>query len=333
MDTIEEILRRLSNQGLVDGYQSISEQMRESLVTSGVLYAGESALERIDEENQRYLKELTNLSLGYGLRTATDRILEEQDLAVRLALSNSYANLTGTQFLAERELLSQQALVDQLEAIVSPTASMKSALADLAVPSSIEQAIRSLDVSGHLIGEFAFQGGHEQDSSEEEGDAEESPIREEVGSRIIQVNYFPQKLFEAIRNEPKLMKGLHPREFEEFTAELLGKLGFSAIQLTSRSGDGGRDVVATIVVNEIPIIMGFECKQYNESNKIGPDILRALLGSVAHGPTKASKGVLVTTSSFTAGARTFMAAEALIDGKDFNGLVRWLQIVGSSDGG
>ena len=79
--------------------------------------------------------------------------------------------------------------------------------------------------------------------------------------------------------------------------------------------------------------MAFECKKYSESRKIGPDILRALLGTVSHGRTKASMGVLVTTSSFTSGALSYIAAEASIDGKDFKALSKWLASVDKGGNG
>lgn len=329
MNAIDEILRQLSKQGVLNGIQSEVDRMRDSLALSGAYNFGKTALERFEEENRRQIEQLTYLNAGYGLTSVTQE-LAQQDLGLRLALSNSYANLTGAQVWAKQGLLSQHELVRHLEDIVSPLASVKSALSQSALPESVASALSQLGIADHLIGEFAYTGAVNHEQEEE---IEESPLREEVESRIIQVNYLPQKIFEAIRNEPKLMRGLDPRKFEEFTAELLAKLGFTGIQLTPRSGDGGRDIVATQEVNQIPIVMAFECKKYAESNKIGPDILRALLGTVAHSRTKASIGVLVTTSSFTTGARTFMAAEALIDGKDFNALAKWLVKAGSRAGG
>ena len=152
---------------------------------------------------------------------------------------------------------------------------IRNLLAEERVPSDILSSIQQLDILGGLIGEFAYPNESTEDSAGNELAGEE---REEVESRIVQVEFLPQRLFDAIRNEPKLMRGLEPRQFEEFTADLLSKLGFGGIQLTPRSGDGGRDIIATRVVNDIPVVMAFECKKYAESNKIGPNFLRALLG-------------------------------------------------------
>lgn len=147
---------------------------------------------------------------------------------------------------------------------------------------------------------------------------------DEVHQRLETVQFLPVALLDAIAENPELMIGMDPRDFEKLVAQLLESLEFENIILTPRSGDGGRDVIATKFIAGIPLLFSFECKRY--SNKIGLDIMRGLLGSVAHGPTKVNKGVLVTTSSFTSGAEEFIVSEPLVDGKDFNDLVSWLNV-------
>jgi HJR/Mrr/RecB family endonuclease len=120
------------------------------------------------------------------------------------------------------------------------------------------------------------------------------------------------------------MHRLTPREFEEFTAEILGALGFRDIILTPRAADGGRDVIASQEVNGIPLMFYFECKKYAEGHKVQLDTLRALLGVVAHNSTEANIGVLVTTSSFTAGAKKLILSECRLDGKDYDGIIGWV---------
>ena len=84
-------------------------------------------------------------------------------------------------------------------------------------------------------------------------------------------------------------------------------------------------MVATQQVNEIPVLCAFECKRYAEDNRVGVAALRGLLGTIAHHRTKANIGVLVTTATFTRGSREFIISEALIDGRDFNDIVKWLR--------
>ena len=120
------------------------------------------------------------------------------------------------------------------------------------------------------------------------------------------------------------MREVQPREFEYFVAYLVDEVGFRNVEVTPRSGDGGRDIVAVKNINGIPLIFSFKCKQYKPDNKIRLDTMRALLGTVTHDRTKSNIGVLVTTSYFTKGSREFILSEPSIDGKDFDDVVKWI---------
>ena len=73
----------------------------------------------------------------------------------------------------------------------------------------------------------------------------------------------------------------------------------------------------------IPILFAFECKRYK--NAVGPDIMRALLGTTTYRETRANTGVLVTTSTFSPGAQRFILTEPSVEGRDFDGIVDWLR--------
>ena len=94
--------------------------------------------------------------------------------------------------------------------------------------------------------------------------------------------------------------------------------------MTPRSGDKGRDVLATKRVHGISILFAFECKRFAPSRAVGVGVARALLGVVTHGDTRANVGVLVTTSRFTKGARRFILTEPSLDSRDFEGVANWL---------
>ena len=115
-------------------------------------------------------------------------------------------------------------------------------------------------------------------------------------------------------------------------AALVDELGFENVVLTPRSGDEGRDVVATMTVHGISMVCAFECKRYAQDRPVGPDIARALLGVITHGSTRATKGIVVTTSSFTPAATKFILTEPSLDGRDFDGVVKWLQTYASKRG-
>lgn len=202
-------------------------------------------------------------------------------------------------------------LLDQLRELHSPS----SLFADY------RRMLEMLGEHPTFIGEFEI----DEDVDDEGSEGDPILLPEEVHDRLVQVEYIPERLVNAIYESPELMRGLEPREFEKFIAEILRGLGFQNIELTSQSGDGGRDIVAVQHLNGIPILMNFECKRYAESRKIGPGPLRSLLGVCNTADTAANIGVLVTTSTFTQGARKLLVGETRLDGKDFNDLTLWLE--------
>ncbi len=149
-------------------------------------------------------------------------------------------------------------------------------------------------------------------------------LGEEEKSALISVNYLPFKLIVKILRSPHEVKNLTPNQFEEFVADTLIALGFSDVILTPRSRDGGKDVIASHQINGIPLSFYFECKKYADGNKIQLETLRALLGTLAHDARNVNKGVLVTTSTFTKGSNDFILSEARLDGKDYDGILGWI---------
>jgi restriction endonuclease Mrr len=143
--------------------------------------------------------------------------------------------------------------------------------------------------------------------------------------RLVRVDQVPFQVLQTIISDPRHLHGLTPRQFEEFVAELVEGLGFKNVILTPVSGDGGRDVIASKLVHDIPITFYFECKKYAEGNKVQLATLRSLLGVVAHHATEANIGVLVTTSTFTRGCRELIASECRLDGKDYQGIMEWVR--------
>ena len=153
---------------------------------------------------------------------------------------------------------------------------------------------------------------------------ENLPIDEEQRSSLIIVDRLPLRILSRILKNPTEVRNITPRQFEEFIAELLSELGFNNVILTPRSRDGGKDVIASHSVQGIPLTFYFECKKYAEGNKIQLDTMRSLLGTVAHDSRKVNKGILVTTSTFTKGCKEFILAESRVDGKDYDGVLGWI---------
>ena len=183
--------------------------------------------------------------------------------------------------------------------------------------------------TANFLGEFGL--------AEEDRSRDPEALEEQVDQQIIElapgdayerlkiVRFVPVTTLDQIAHDPEIMRALSSRQFESFVAGLIEKLGFEDVVLTPPSRDGGRDILATQTVHGIPIMFAFECKKYAPDRPIGPAIARALLGVISHGETRATKGVLVTTSYFTKATNDFILTEPKLDGRDFDDVVEWLR--------
>jgi Restriction endonuclease len=142
-----------------------------------------------------------------------------------------------------------------------------------------------------------------------------------------------QELILTLKSSPDLMREISPREFEEVVTEIFRAKNFE-VGLTKRTNDGGKDIIA-IHTDELGIKNKYfiECKRYSEDKKIGVALVRALQGvkNTKDGPNKT---ILVTTSTFTSGAKKFVEKEASskwdITLADYETLIGWLNDYNSS---
>lgn len=115
-------------------------------------------------------------------------------------------------------------------------------------------------------------------------------------------------------------------EFERDVVRLLKALGYDVKhQASNRSGDGGVDVFAyDPKANENWAI---QCKCYSGHHKVGPDVIRELYGSMTSYP-EGTKGMVVTTSTFTTGAEeeAQKMGITLIDGLQFADLAASIKL-------
>jgi len=114
-----------------------------------------------------------------------------------------------------------------------------------------------------------------------------------------------EQLLCQINRCPGKLRGLHPRQFEAFVAEIWKRFGY-VVELTARTRDGGRDVIA-VKHREVSLRFLIECKHFDCNRKVGVAIVRSLYGVKMH--ERATKAILATTSSFTKGALDFLAAQ------------------------
>ena len=96
-----------------------------------------------------------------------------------------------------------------------------------------------------------------------------------------------------------VLKDMSPEAFERLCQRLLRESGFIEVQVTRRTGDGGIDghgIIRLAGLISFPVV--FQCKRYTGS--VGPEIVQAFRGATQG---RADKGLLLTTGTFTRGAR------------------------------
>lgn len=111
---------------------------------------------------------------------------------------------------------------------------------------------------------------------------------------------FNDEFVRALARNPKDIYSLAPREFEVLIAALLEDLGWE-IELTPQTKDGGKDIVATIPFGAGKLLGIVECKKYSPGKKVGIEMVERFVYTIRE-KTRASLGMMMTTSFFTQGA-------------------------------
>ena len=117
-----------------------------------------------------------------------------------------------------------------------------------------------------------------------------------------------------------ILHNMDPYGFERLAQRLLRECGFSDVQVTKKSCDGGIDGNGKLAINGIfSFHVAFQCNRYKGS--VGASEIRDFRGSLS---TNIEKGVMITTGTFSKAAREeasspgkkqidLMDGEALID--------------------
>ena len=123
-----------------------------------------------------------------------------------------------------------------------------------------------------------------------------------------------------------ILRGLKPDAFERLCQRILRESGFTKVEVTGRSGDGGIDGAGVLRVNLISFHVRFQCKRY--AGSVGASEIRDFRGAMVG---RADKGLFLTTGRFTSDAareavRDGAPAIDLIDGLGLLELLRKLQL-------
>lgn len=142
--------------------------------------------------------------------------------------------------------------------------------------------------------------------------------------RCVAIPWFEIVAF--LEKDPTAAYAIDPFKWEEIIAGAYIEAGFDEVVLTPRSGDNGRDVVAT--KKGIGSIRIFDqVKAYKPGHLVTAEEVRALAGTL-FAAQNVSKGVVTTTSDFAPRIETHDFVKSLIpyrlELKNKNALLQWL---------
>ena len=146
--------------------------------------------------------------------------------------------------------------------------------------------------------------------------SETSDVQEEATEEVWQ-----QRLYQLLTEK------LSPSAFERLVQRLLRESGFTQVEVTGRSGDGGIDGRGIARVHGLlSFHVLFQCKRYRGS--VGPHEIRDFRGAMVG---RTDKGLFITTGTFTSAAineakRDGAPAIDLIDGNDLAEKLKELKI-------
>lgn len=122
------------------------------------------------------------------------------------------------------------------------------------------------------------------------------------------------------------LQQLHPSAFERLCQRLLRESGFTRVEVTGKTGDGGIDGAGVLRVNLLSFQVIFQCKRWQGS--VGSGVVRDFRGAMVG---RADKGLIITTGTFTAEARREATRDGapaidLIDGDTLCELLKDLRV-------
>lgn len=95
-----------------------------------------------------------------------------------------------------------------------------------------------------------------------------------------------------------VVQTMPPSSFEKLCQRVLRESGFTQVEITGRSGDGGIDGIGVLRIALLSFQVFFQCKRYKGS--VGAPAIRDFRGAMVG---RTDKGLLVTTGSFTPEAK------------------------------
>lgn len=133
-------------------------------------------------------------------------------------------------------------------------------------------------------------------------------------------------ILRKLTERPQLAYELDPRRWEEIVARFMEERGYQ-VELTPASRDDGRDIHVVRKDEFGSALILVECKRYAPDRPVGLAVVDRLYGVVER--ERATQGLVVTTSHFTAGARRVERQnERRLSLADYNAFLSWLRNAG-----
>ncbi len=124
----------------------------------------------------------------------------------------------------------------------------------------------------------------------------------------------------------EVVGAMEPAAFERLCQRILRESGFTKVDVTGRSGDGGIDGFGVLRMNLVSFHVLFQCKRWKSS--VGSSVVRDFRGAMVG---RADKGLIITTASFTPDARKEASRDGapaidLVDGETLCDLLKDLKL-------
>jgi restriction system protein len=166
------------------------------------------------------------------------------------------------------------------------------------------------DIVRRVIATFARRANTKENTNQESAQGFEQVVLAED-----QAEGWQDKLLEILYTIP-------PDGFERLCRRLLRESGFTKVEVTGRSGDGGIDGIGVLRMALLSFQVFFQCKRYR--GNVGAAAVRDFRGAMVG---RTDKGLLITTGSFTPDARREATRDGapvldLIDGDDLCQLLK-----------
>ena len=134
-----------------------------------------------------------------------------------------------------------------------------------------------------------------------------------------------EEVIAYLAKHPDRLRQMSSRDFERIVAEIFDGYGFQ-VELTQRTRDGGRDIVA-LTRDGLGLSTKYivECKRYAEHVPVRVELVRSLYG--VKQAERADHAILATTSYFTRDAEKFCRAPEVwnLHLRDFDAITEWLR--------